>query len=263
MDIQFKRIEKIVGTFILCIVILLLTMVIIIGRGKDWFKKYTTYYTTFSEGYNLEINTPVKLFKTDIGKVKEITLAGDRVKVKLAIMEEYTIRIRTDSYVIVESPTIIGSEYVSLRPGSAYAALIPEEGVIPSRKKKTIADMLSEFEVERTAKMIVKAAQDLSELVRTIKDPQGPLFSILGNVDRISSHIEGITRDIQEGKGTAGGRAGPGTVGPAASGSAETNGATAGSRTERERLCARSPVRKGTRRDRRSAQGSGVVRSQP
>lgn len=205
MYIQFKRIEKIVGTFMLCIAILLLTTVIIIGRGKDWFKKYITYYTTFSESYNLEVNTAVKLFKADIGKVKEISLVGDRVKVKLAIMEEYTARIRTDSYVIVESPTIIGSEYVSLRPGSAEAILIPEGGMIPSHKKKSIADLLSEFEVEKTAKMIVKAAQDLSELLQTIKDPQGPLFSILDNVNRISSHIEGITRDIQEGKGTAGG----------------------------------------------------------
>jgi phospholipid/cholesterol/gamma-HCH transport system substrate-binding protein len=204
MDIQFKRIEKIVGTFILCIVILLLTTVIIIGRGKDWFKKYITYYTTFSESYNLEVNTAVKLFKADIGKVKEITLVGDRVKVQLAIMEEYTGRIRTDAYVIVESPTIIGSEYVSLRPGSTDATPIPENGMIPSRKKKSIADLLSEFEVEKTAKMIVKAAQDLSEFVQTIRDPQGPLFSILDNVNQISLHIEGITRDIQAGKGTAG-----------------------------------------------------------
>ena len=205
MYIQFKRIEKIVGTFIICIVILLLTMVVIIGRGKDWFKKYIIYYTTFSEGYNLEVDTPVKLFKANIGKVQEITLTGDRVKVKLAIMEEYASRIRTDSYVIVESPTIIGSEYVSLRPGSTDAFLIPEEGMIPSRKKKSIADLLSEFEVEKTAKMVVKAAQNLSELVKTIKDPQGPLFLILDNVNQISSHIEGITRDLQEGKGTAGG----------------------------------------------------------
>jgi len=205
MYIQFKRVEKIVGAFMLCIAILLLTTVIIIGRGKDWFKKYIPYYTTFSESYNLEVNTAVKLFKADIGKVKEITLVGDRVKVKLVIMEEFSSRIRTDSYVIVESPTIIGSEYVSLRPGSADATLIPEGGMIPSHKRKSIADLLSDFEVEKTAKMIVKAAQDLSELIRKIKDPQGPLFSSLDNIDQITSHLEGITRDIQEGKGTAGG----------------------------------------------------------
>ena len=74
MDLNYSRTDKIVGTFVICIAILLLSTVVIIGRGKDWFKKYVTYYTTFEESYNLEVNAAVKLFKTDIGKVKEITL---------------------------------------------------------------------------------------------------------------------------------------------------------------------------------------------
>ena len=75
MQLKFTRMEKAVGAFVIGIVVLLLSTVIIIGRGKDWFEKYATYYTTFNEGYNFQENTPVKLFKTDIGKVKQITLA--------------------------------------------------------------------------------------------------------------------------------------------------------------------------------------------
>jgi phospholipid/cholesterol/gamma-HCH transport system substrate-binding protein len=205
MDLNYSRIEKIVGTFVLCILILLISTVVIIGRGKDWFKKYVTYYTTFEESYNLEVNAAVKLFKTEIGKVKEITLVGDRVKVKLAVFEEFSSRIRGDSYATVESPTLIGSEYVAIRPGSTEFSPIPKGGIIPSKAKRSISDFLAEFEVEKTVKMVVGAAQDFSALVRLINDPNGPILTTLDNLKKTTAHIEVISRDIKDGKGTAGG----------------------------------------------------------
>jgi len=73
MELDFSKKEKIVGTFMITVTVLLLVTVVIIGRGKDWFKTYIRYYTVFDEGYNLQPDTPVKLFSADIGKVKDIT----------------------------------------------------------------------------------------------------------------------------------------------------------------------------------------------
>ena len=191
--------------FIVGVAILLLTTVIIIGRGKDWFKTNIIYYTTFDESYNLQENAAVKLYNADIGKVKDITLVGDKVKVKLAILEEHAFRIRTDSIAVVTSPTFIGSEYVSIQPGSADAPLIPEGGEIKSIEKKSINDILAEFQVQKTAKMFVKAVQDFSEMTQSMRDPHGPLFTAIDNANKALSHFEKIARDIQDGKGTVGG----------------------------------------------------------
>jgi len=204
MELDFNKKEKIAGIFIIGIAILLLATVIIIGRGKDWFKTYITYYTAFEESYNLKVDTPVKLFNADIGKVKNITLVGDKVKVKLIILEDYQSRIRTDSVATVESPTLIGSEYISIIPGSKDAPLIPQEGEIPSRAKRSIADLLNEFQVEKTAKMVVDAVQEISRIVLLLRDPEGPLFTALDNANKTLAHIEKITRDISSGKGTLG-----------------------------------------------------------
>jgi len=204
MELDFNKKEKIAGIFIIGIAILLLATVIIIGRGKDWFKTYITYYTAFEESYNLKVDTPVKLFNADIGKVKNITLVGDKVKVKLIILEDYQSRIRTDSVATVESPTLIGSEYISIIPGSKDAPLIPQEGEIPSRAKRSIADLLNEFQVEKTTKMVVDAVQEISRIVLLLRDPEGPLFTALDNANKTLAHIEKITRDISSGKGTLG-----------------------------------------------------------
>lgn len=204
MEMEFSKLEKVVGTFIIGVVLLLMSTLVIIGRGKDWFEKYVTYYTAFNESYNLQENASVKLFKADIGKVKKITLTQNRVRVKLQILDQYASRIRQDAVAVVESPTLIGSEYISIIPGSSNAPLILPNGEIPSKEKRSISDIMSEFEVEKTAKMVVDTIQNLSTVSQKLSDPEGPLWSALNNVNRISANIEEITADLKSGKGLIG-----------------------------------------------------------
>ncbi|MBN1932388.1 MAG: MCE family protein [Desulfobacterales bacterium] len=205
MEPEFNTKEKILGVFIIGIVVILLSVLVLIGRGKDWFKTYINYYTIFKESYNLQENAAVKLYKADIGKVKKITLVENKVKVDLVILEEYASRIRSDTLATVESPTFIGSEYISIKPGSSDAALIPEYGEIPSMPMKTLSDVLDEFQVEKTAKMVIKAIQDFSEITNILRDPGGPLFIAIEHANKTFSHFENIMADVQAGKGTAGG----------------------------------------------------------
>ena len=199
MEISFDAKEKIVGTFMVIMVILLLTVVVMIGRGKDWFKAYVTYYTVFDEAYNLGENARVKLFKADIGKVESVRLEGDKVKVELAIFEDHATRIKMDSVATVESPTFIGSEYVSIKPGSTGALPIPENGTIPSKAKKSLADFLTEFEIEKTGKMIIKSLQNISEIVADLRDPEGPLYTSLDSLAKTLVHLEEVIHEIKDG----------------------------------------------------------------
>ncbi len=204
MEMEFSKLEKIVGTFVIGVSILLIATLVVIGRGKDWFESYVTYYTTFNESYNLQENAAVKLFKADIGRVKSITLEKNRVRVKLIILEKYASRIRQDAIAVVESPTLIGSEYISIIPGSPESPLIPEQGEIASKEKRSIADILTEFEVEKTAKMVVKAIQDISIVAENLSNPKGPLRSALNKLEKTSDHVEQIAADLRAGKGPMG-----------------------------------------------------------
>ncbi|MFH1075332.1 MAG: MlaD family protein [Pseudomonadota bacterium] len=196
--------ERIVGLFMVILIAMLLTTVVLLGRGKGWFKSYVPYYTVFKESYNLGANAVVKLYKADIGRVTGITVEEDRVKVELSILEEYSSRIRSDSIAVVESPTFIGSEYVSIKPGGATSEIIPVEGLIPSQEKKSINDIMSEFEVQKTAKKVIAAVQDVTEMVILLKDPKGPLFSSINNINKAIAHMETVARDFEDGHGSLG-----------------------------------------------------------
>jgi len=204
MRISFDARERTVGAFMVIMVILLLTIVVMLGRGKDWFETYITYYTVFDEAYNLSENARVKLYKADIGKVKSVRLEGDKVKVELAVLKGYAPRIKTDSVAIVESPTFIGSEYVSIRPGTPEASPVPENGTIPSQAKKSLDDVMAEFEVEKTAKMFVKTVQAISEIVEHMRDPEGPLYASLDSLAQAMANIEAMSLEMRKGRGSVG-----------------------------------------------------------
>lgn len=204
METRYTRAEKNVGVFVVAITILLLATVVMLGRGKDWFAEEVTFYTQFKESYNLEANAAVKLFKADIGKVKRINLREDHVEVELRILHRYASRIRKGSVASVDSPTLIGSEYISILPGSTHAAKIPPGGAIPSVEKRSISDMLKAFEVEKTAQMTVKMIQETAALIETLKSPDGPLLNTLNNIQQTSLHLARITGHIENGQGSLG-----------------------------------------------------------
>lgn len=204
METSYTQAERSAGIFVIGIAVLLLTTVVILGRGKDWFAEEVTFYTSFKESYNLQVNAAVKLFKADIGKVKRISLGRDNVNVQLAILAKYASRIRQDSVAVVDSPTLIGSEYVSIVPGAANSPEIPVGGMIPSIEKKSIADVLKDFEVEKTALLAMQTIQQIAGLVTMMKDPQGPMLTTLSKIEKTSIHLEQITGRIEQGQGALG-----------------------------------------------------------
>ena len=198
MVLSFNRMEKIVGTFVIGVFILLLSMVVMVGRGKDWFRKNVIYTTMFNESYDLAANSPVKLFNADIGKVKQINLVGNRVQVVMAIYQEYADRIRRDSTASVEGISYIGKKYISIKPGSESLPAIEENGEIRSVETKSIGDMLKEFEIEKTAKMVIQAVQDLAEVTAQLKDSNGPLFTAMASINSTLAQVEARIGEIMD-----------------------------------------------------------------
>ena len=143
MRLQYSTMERMTGAFILLTLIVFLFTVAVVGRGKNWFRKHVVYIIAFEEGYNLISGSRVKLLGTDIGSVTDVGLSKDnKVKVRVRVLAEYASRIRANSVATVESPTVFGSEYINIRPGTSKAVAIPPEGLIPSKEKKKFTEYL-------------------------------------------------------------------------------------------------------------------------
>ena len=191
MRLQYSTMERMTGAFILLTLIVFLFTVAVVGRGKNWFRKHVIYYTTFEEGYNLVSGSRVKLLGTDIGSVTDVLLTpGNKVKVKVKVLADYASRIRANSVATVESPTVIGSEYINIRPGTSKAAVIPPEGLIPSKEKKKFTEYLEQYEIGAKLEHIGKILEDLAQITDQLKDPNGPFFGTFGNLKQITGTVE-------------------------------------------------------------------------
>lgn len=204
MELKYSRMDRVVGVFLIAVVALMVGTVALLGRGKDWFRPTVTYYAQFKENYNLSPGSPVKLYKADIGKVRSVELVGDAVRVRLSIFEEYASRFRQDTVATVESPTLIGSEYVAVRPGKHDSPLVLPGGTIKSEEKRTLSEILAEYEVEETAKKLTETIRNLADIVEELRDPDGPLFNSLSSIEKNLKSMEAVTTDLKEGKGTVG-----------------------------------------------------------
>jgi phospholipid/cholesterol/gamma-HCH transport system substrate-binding protein len=191
MRLQYSSMERMTGAFILLTLIVFLFTVAVVGRGKNWFRKHIVYYTTFEEGYNLVSGSRVKLLGTDIGSVTAVSLtAGNKVKVKVKVLTEYSSRIRANSVATVESPTVIGSEYINIRPGTSKAAVIPPEGLIPSKEKKKFTEYFEQYEIGEKLGHLGKILEDLAQITDQLRDPKGPFFGTFGNLKQITGTVE-------------------------------------------------------------------------
>ncbi|MDH3951098.1 MAG: MlaD family protein, partial [Deltaproteobacteria bacterium] len=153
--------------------------------------KHVVYYTAFEEGYNLVSGSRVKLLGTDIGSVTDVLLTtGNKVKVQVKVLAEYASRIRANSVATVESPTVIGSEYINIRPGTSKAAVIPPEGMIPTKEKKKFTEYLEQYEIGAKLEHIGKILEDLALITDQLKDPKGPFFGTFSNLQQITGTVE-------------------------------------------------------------------------
>ena len=191
MKLQYSTMERMTGAFILLTLIVFLFTVAVVGRGKNWFRKHVIYYTAFEEGYNLVSGSRVKLLGTDIGSVTDVGLSKDnKVKVRVRVLAEYASRIRANSVAIVESPTVFGSEYINIKPGTSKAAVIPPEGLIPTKEKKKFTEYLEQYEIGAKLEHISKILEDLAQITDQLKDPKGPFFGTFGNLQQITGTVE-------------------------------------------------------------------------
>ena len=205
MDAKFTLREQLVGLFLVVTLLLSVGGVILVGRGKNWFAKHHVYYTKFKEGYGLKEGSTVKMFNAEIGRVRRVTINDDNeVEVAVDVLADYEKKVRANSVATVESPTLIGSEYIAITPGSKTAATIPPGGYIPSRPRKSITNYMDEIglkekfaQVGQLLTTLSKVTGDLSAITAELRRPNGPLLGTLADV-------KAVTGDIRAGRGSVG-----------------------------------------------------------
>ena len=191
MNIPFKKSEKVAGLFLIFGLIAIFLSAVIVGGGRDWFRSYNKYFVLYNQGYGLAPGVKVKFLRTDVGKVSKLELTpNNMVKVHIVVLTEYASRIRTDSQAAIQSPTLIGSEFIDIVPsGNPDAEIIPPGGQIPARPRKSLDDIITDLKLEEKLRQFESILANIDSLTKQLQDPAGPLLGTMANVRQMTAQV--------------------------------------------------------------------------
>ncbi|MGZ4475159.1 MAG: MCE family protein [Nocardioides sp.] len=175
-----------------------------------------TYYAAFSEAGGLKANDEVRIAGVRVGKVKEVTLEGDHVRVKFLVDSGAAFGKKTAAAIKVK--TLLGAMYLSLEPsGSGQLAQGSE---IPASRTTSPYDVVQAFSglaqrsdridtgqlakslntlasvTANTPKDFHDALTGLSALSQTIASRDDQINTLLTNMQKVSTVLADRRGDL-------------------------------------------------------------------
>jgi phospholipid/cholesterol/gamma-HCH transport system substrate-binding protein len=171
-------------------------MVLLAFRAKDLpvIGGGDTYHAAFSEAGGLKVNDEVRIAGVRVGKVQDIELAGDHVRV--------TFRVDTDSQfgtqtrAAIKVKTLLGAMFLALEP--AGEGQLPEEAEIPVERTTSPYDVVEAFQgLAETSERIDtdRLAESLTVLADLTRNTPEEFREALDGVSRLSANV--AARDAQ------------------------------------------------------------------
>jgi ABC-type transporter Mla subunit MlaD len=204
MEEGFNRREKLVGFFLLFIIILTMVTLLILAQGKGWFLSYRTYLIKLEQGYNLQQGSLVKMFNTEIGKVTDMRIKREIgrpvVEVTIKVLTDYSNFILEKSVAQVVSPFPIGSEYIEITPGPTEYPPLKEHATIPVLpRQKPITEVMADLVNEQNLRRIQTILTNLAVLSDRLKVQEKTWHEAVKHVDRVALALlnsEGTLGDL-------------------------------------------------------------------
>ena len=210
-----------VGILVLGSIAILIFLILNASGDINPFSRKLHLKARFADANGLREGSEVRLAGVRVGKIEKITLMppsdlpnAPRVEALMALDSSIdgrpaNERIRTDSTALQGSPSLLGNEMlINITPGTAVGQPINDFAILPSSSSNTVND----FATSGTdlAQRLSKLSDEINGIVRDVKEGKGTvgrLFSdeaLYNNLNATIRETEDVMRQIRSGNGSAG-----------------------------------------------------------
>ncbi|MGA2954442.1 MAG: MlaD family protein [Thermodesulfobacteriota bacterium] len=190
MYFRIKHFDRYVGILVVLAVILTIVALVFVARGQQWFAQRIPYKVVFSKVQGLKPGTPVTISGMEVGHVKSFHLTPQsKVELSLDVLYQYKENIRQDSKATIAS-ALLGGKSLEITVGSQAQPVLAEGSMIPSEEPKEITDILKDIDVKAPLKKLDDTLDNLKSVTAKLNDPRGELFTLLKNVEYVTSQIK-------------------------------------------------------------------------
>ena len=168
--------------------------------GEDLFKSYNTYYAYYEEvSKDLQVSSRVYIRGVNVGNVRDIQLQGDKVKVEIAIEEQYAGMIPNNSIALI-TEGMMGGAQIKIEQGDSDA-IATDGSVLNGRLDAGLMAMVSEKIdplMENINGTIEKLDQTIDGVNTLIADNTENITKIVANLEAMSAELNGILADSKK-----------------------------------------------------------------
>ena len=140
-----RRIEILVGIFVLACLISAGYLTLQLGDLQVFSSDYTQYRARFSEVGGLVEGSEVRISGVKVGRVNDIRLDRERFAVIVSFGVEQGIKLSDDTIVSVKTRGLIGDKYLNVSPGGSGIYLEPGDIIIDTRAPIDIQELISKY----------------------------------------------------------------------------------------------------------------------
>jgi len=193
------------GLFVALVVFAAFLIINTVG-GLDKFRRGLHVHALFNTAHELKKGDSVKMAGVEVGRVEEITLSTNKVKVTMKLKPRPTKEglVKTDSTATIKFTGLIGQNFVAIDFGSPSARRLEDNQYIATVEQADLNAIMAKLDnvatgVENLTKSFTGDKIDnlLGPFTDFLKQNSGPLTATIANIQAVSAQIS-------EGKGTIG-----------------------------------------------------------
>ncbi len=201
--LSYSSQEKLVGTFVLVAIGLLIWLLITSQKTQNLFEEEIILYGTMSSIQAINEDTDIVISGLIVGHVSEVNIDdSNHVTVTMLILKKYQKLIRTDSFaeLLNFKFALLGKSVIQISIGSPQLPIIKDGDTLTIKESFNLVKLVAKFEP------VLGALQDsikrMNEILQEIKPEQ--VASNIDNLESISNNLKDITDQISKGEGFAG-----------------------------------------------------------
>lgn len=232
MEVQ-KRVQLIVGAFLLLGLCALLTTIFLLGADRALFKSYSRLHAHFDQVQGLDRGSIVSLSGVVVGNVESIDFVDEKkiLDVTMKVESRFMKKITVGSQVEIRTQGALGDKFVFIIPGPDDANPLTDGetleiakptdiiGIVSERGRETgkVFDIISELhkmtlainhdrKFEKMVAHLSDASANLNEMSQQIKKVTAGLAAGSPDVklNRSLEKLENIMNKIDKGQGSLG-----------------------------------------------------------
>lgn len=200
--ISYTAQERIVGTFVLVAIVILMWLMFSSGKTKNIFEEYLTFYGELNATQAVNRGTEVMISGLSAGTISSVDVTDEnQIVLTMKILKKYHNLLRTDSKAKLTSFdfAVIGKSVIEISPGSANLPLLADGSTIKVGEAVNLKSLISE--IEPIFDSLTSSIKKMDAILTQV-DPQ-QFRETLDNVHAASVNLDSIAQETAHGKGIA------------------------------------------------------------